>query len=478
MTPEAPQVDPCNSNCTGTCEQDTGVKICNSQYQTVCVGNQHIWQDLCSTAESTCGACGAEQPTVQLGDNNSTMVSARLDGWIGALVPYSGIEALTNMTSPQYQAVVWLANEDEQQLPIGDSRGIQRFLLATFYFALDGDNWVKCGRLDPSCSGDPYERSWLLDTEHQCDWLGVGCDVTDTKVTSIFFPRQLGNGLKGTLPPEVAELAELKALILHNNDLVGTLPTFLGKCKHMSVLVLLGNHFEGSIPSELLTGATMLGTIHFGGNQLTGTIPSAIANLPIRTLTLSDNHFEGRIPEELGQLTSMTFLELHQNNLTSTIPESLYDLTSLKRIRLYENKLEGTLSSKLGQMSALEEFCVGNNAIAGSVPQEFYQMERIIDFRCENAALTGTLSNEIGNLSENLRRVILGENNMRGPLPIAGLELCFMLNELELHGNAFTGTISKTICDRKGGRFFNLHNLTVPPEVDCSIEQNCCNLKG
>lgn len=89
----------------------------------------------------------------------------------------------------------------------------------------------------------------------------------------------------------------------------------------------------------------------------------------------------------------------------------------------------GTLSSKLGQMAELEEFRVGNNAITGSLPQEFYNMERIVDFRCENTGLTGTLSNNIGNLNETLRRVILGENSMSGPLPIAGLELCTRMSK-------------------------------------------------
>jgi hypothetical protein len=232
--------------------------------------------------------------------------TTQLDGWIDQLIPFSGEEALRDISTPQYRAALWLADEDELQLPIGDPRGMQRYFLATFYFALDGDNWVQCGQLDPTCGGDPDERSWLLDTEHECDWLGVGCDITATIVTSIFFPRQLGNGLKGTMPLEVAELTALETLILQNNDLMGTLPTFLSKCKQLSALFLLGNQFVGSIPSELLTGATMLGTIHFGGNQLTGTIPPSIATLPLRTLNLANNHLEGSIPDGLGQLTLMS----------------------------------------------------------------------------------------------------------------------------------------------------------------------------
>ena len=232
--------------------------------------------------------------------------TTRLEAWIQALKSVSAEEALNNRTSPQYQAALWVADEDELQLEVGSPRGLQRYALAVFYFALDGENWEQCGRQDPTCGGDPNDRAWLLKTENECDWLGVDCDITNSIVTSIFFARQLGNGLSGYLPPELTILTDLEALILQRNDLKGTLPGFLGKLKKLQALFFLGNKFEGSIPQELLTGATLLGTIHFGENMLTGTIPTVVAKLPILTLNFANNLLTGAIPSEIGLLTAMS----------------------------------------------------------------------------------------------------------------------------------------------------------------------------
>ena len=50
--------------------------------------------------------------------------------------------AWSNPASPQYRALDWLSNDDNFQtdnLPI--DRVVQRYSLATFYYALDGENW-------------------------------------------------------------------------------------------------------------------------------------------------------------------------------------------------------------------------------------------------------------------------------------------------------------------------------------------------
>jgi hypothetical protein len=240
--------------------------------------------------------------------------TSRLDDWIELLTPTSEDAILTNRSSAQYQAALWIADEDELRLPVGSVRGLQRYILAVFYFATTGDGWEECGRLDPTCGGDPDDRSWLLNDEHECIWKGVGCDITGTVVTSIFFARQLGNNLIGTLPQELADLTDLGSLILQRNQLTGSLPAFLGKLKKLRVLFLLGNMFDGSIPEELLTGSPMLGTIHFGENQLTGTIPTVFGSLSMKTLNLYDNLLVGSIPTELGELSLMSKLFVYGGN--------------------------------------------------------------------------------------------------------------------------------------------------------------------
>lgn len=408
---------------------------------------------------------------------SSAPTTTRLDAWLGALQQISSPEALTNRTSPQYRAAVWVSDEDELQLDVGSARGIQRYALAVFYFALGGDDWIQCGRTDPLCGGDIDDRAWLLGTENECDWLGVDCDLSNNVVDSIFFARQLGNGLNGNLPEEIVQLSELRAIIIQRDELKGTLPTFLGKLTKLQALFMFDCKLEGTIPTELLIGASLLGTIHFGENMLTGTIPTLVGNLPLQTLDLGENIFNGKIPSEIGRLSMLTYLELFDNRLTGAIPSELYLASSLTRIRLQNNSLSGSLDFQVGQLPGLEELRLGSNSLKGSIPSALYSLPSMVDFRCEDNQLTGQLSSSIGKLNNTLRRVYLANNRMTGPLPIAALESLSYLNELILNGNDFSGTISKALCDSKSqGLFFDLQNLTVSPRVRCDAVPGCCDL--
>ena len=388
----------------------------------------------------------------------------RLDAWLEALKSISTEEALTNRTSPQYQAALWVADEDELQLEVGSARGIQRYALAVFYFALDGDNWIECGRLDSICGGDVDDNAWLTGTENECGWLGVQCNIDNTVVNAIFFPRQLGNGLVGNIPEEIVQLTDLSALILQRDELSGTLPSFLGKLTKLEALFMLDCKLYGTIPPELLIGASLLGTIHFGENMLTGTIPTLVGRLPLRTFDVGENMMFGKIPSEIGllsllsKLTACSFrdficpkyldaistnlfgcfvcaahLELHDNALTGTIPSELYRATSLTRIRFQNNSLAGSLSSQIGEVLDLEELRLGDNSLEGSLPSSLYTMRNMVDFRFENNQLTGQLSSSIGKLNNTLRRVILANNQMTGPLPITAIESLGYLSKFPSH---------------------------------------------
>ena len=116
---------------------------------------------------------------------SSAPTSGRLDAIIGLLTPVSGAEALQNRSSPQYQAAQWVSEEDELALPMDDPQLFQRYLLAVFYFAMNGDDWSNCGRNDPTCGGDPDEDSWLS-ASSECIWLGNRC-VDDVNIDRIFF---------------------------------------------------------------------------------------------------------------------------------------------------------------------------------------------------------------------------------------------------------------------------------------------------
>ena len=67
----------------------------------------------------------------------------RLESFIDFVLQYASNRVQLVFT-PQYQAAAWIANEDPMPhiLPTSDRRLLQRWLMATFYFATSGDAWT------------------------------------------------------------------------------------------------------------------------------------------------------------------------------------------------------------------------------------------------------------------------------------------------------------------------------------------------
>ena len=67
--------------------------------------------------------------------------------------------------------------------------------------------------------------------------------------------------------------------------------------------------------------------VELDDEDLTGTIPPALGNLPLLThLDLSDNSLTGAIPRELAHLDNLQVIRLSGNSLTGCIPEGLKDI--------------------------------------------------------------------------------------------------------------------------------------------------------
>ena len=62
---------------------------------------------------------------------------------------------------------------------------------------------------------------------------------------------------------------------------------------------------------------------------------------------LNSNELTGSIPPELGNLTSLTHLQLDRNDLTGLIPPELGNITTLQSLLLGFNRLSGCIPSAL-----------------------------------------------------------------------------------------------------------------------------------
>jgi len=246
-------------------------------------------------------------------------------------------------TSPQYLALQWISVDSSRKgasTAYTMDSSLQRYALATLYFALGGEG-SNNGGPSPSWTNDD---AWLSTVVNECDWYGVTCDPSGTAVISLDLS---GNGLSGTLPPELALFKYLKKLTLPENSISGTLPPEYSDLRELFELNLAGNDIEGSVPWEYggeYGSFELLTILDFSRNKLEGSIPSEIGNmLNLEIVNLCSNKLTGTIPASVGNLFYIRSLKLGNNQLNGEVPSSICDLGSLNSLALSSGSENGPL---------------------------------------------------------------------------------------------------------------------------------------
>jgi hypothetical protein len=153
-------------------------------------------------------------------------------------LPEKTRNSLNDPTTHQSLAYEWLVGDPNLSKR---KNLVQRFALASLFFATRGDNWTK-------------KTNWLATDEgvHECDWLsdaprGLVCHSNQYKILSLNL-----NELNGTLPDEMWLLSTLVSITFYKQNLQGTrLPTWLGKMPMLENLALYDLGLEGYLPNEI-----------------------------------------------------------------------------------------------------------------------------------------------------------------------------------------------------------------------------------
>ena len=306
---------------------------------------------------------------------------------------------------------------------VGQCEGFdtERIALEALYNATNGPNWKN-------------NTNWLSEAP-MGSWHGVVTDING-RVTSL---RLGGNGLSGTIPPDLAQLINLSRLDLVFNHLTGGIPAELGLLGNLTVLSISNNQLSGNIPAQL-ENLTNLEVLRLGSNRLSGRIPAKLGLLAnLRELYLFNNHLSGGIPAELGQLEKLTLLWLDNNRLDGGIPGELGQLSELGELRLYANLLSGSIPAELGQLKNLKVLHLSGNELSGEIPAELGRMTNLTELLLGGNRLSGSIPAELGQLT-NLKDLFLSGNHLTGIIP-GELGQLASLGRLILGSNRLTGII-------------------------------------
>ncbi|KAG5609232.1 hypothetical protein H5410_020513 [Solanum commersonii] len=139
------------------------------------------------------------------------------------------------------------------------------------------------------------------------------------------------NQLEEEISLFITNASKLEILDLAQNFLARTIPNNLGNLRELRALLLYTNELTNE-PTEhelrffnSLVDCRMLKHLQVGNNPLNAVLPNSIGNLSstIEDFHIADAHINGLIPTSIGNMTGLTSLSLQGNNLTGSIPSDV-----------------------------------------------------------------------------------------------------------------------------------------------------------
>ncbi|PWA77178.1 protein kinase-like domain-containing protein [Artemisia annua] len=260
------------------------------------------------------------------------------------------------------------------------------------------------------------------------------------------------NELTGSMPKGMSLLSKLTRLEIDDNKLTGGIPPFLGNISSMEVFYVTRNPLGGRIP-DTLGHWKSLTAFYSGDCNLYGSIPHSIFNLSLLVnFSLSENHLTGSLPSEIGNLLpNLELLQLRDNELTGVLPPSLSNCSKLRHLSMGENNFSGKLTIDFSKLRYINIIRLQYNNFHGRGEADdlgfidsLKNCTRLVDLELINCNLIGVLPISIGNLSNQLSFLGLGENQLFGSLP-SSIGSLVGLTTLDLENNRFKGRIPTTI---------------------------------
>ncbi|MCO5602653.1 hypothetical protein L7F22_056788 [Adiantum nelumboides] len=186
------------------------------------------------------------------------------------------------------------------------------------------------------------------------------------------------------------------------------------------------------------SGTLQVKGIQLAGRRLQGTITPLLGQLSsLSYLNLSFNQLSSKLPVELGECTSLTELAINDNQLNGSIPYEFANLTRLKLLSASANKLSGELPPL--SLPLLRHLNLSTNVLGGQLTSQLDGCTslRVLDLSSNN--FSGSIPTSLGNLSH-LAYLDMAANNFSYGLP-PSLANCTHLYHLNLYSNQLSGPI-------------------------------------
>eukprot|EP00878_Enallax_costatus_P008958 GHUV01009368.1.p1 GENE.GHUV01009368.1~~GHUV01009368.1.p1 ORF type:complete len:379 (+),score=81.93 GHUV01009368.1:269-1405(+) len=148
------------------------------------------------------------------------------------------------------------------------------------------------------------------------------------------------NFLTGSIPPSIANLPNLKMLLLASNNLTGTVPPQLSQLTQLQQLDLEFNFLSGSLDQHLcVTANKSLVTLYLRANNFTG--PLDLSNChQLQIADIQENGFTGPLPVNATN-RALLVLRARMNEFEGPLSEDVWTLPRLIQLDLTNNRWSG-----------------------------------------------------------------------------------------------------------------------------------------
>lgn len=332
----------------------------------------------------------------------------------------------------------------------GGIGGLWKRAVSEFAVTISSADSLALVALYDSAGGAAWTNNSGWKTGPVTSWYGVSVDEP-----GILSLNLQSNNLIGVIPAEFWDVSDLGSLNLSfNGSLGGTITSGIGSLVNLKELRITNCNISGPLPQEI-GNLTSLTDLDLGWNSLTDTIPDEITSLAnLKLLVLYSNQFEGPVPSGLNGLVSLEHVNLSDNQLTGSIPTEFFEITGLQNLILGNNQFTGGIPLQAGQLSSLLELRLDFNQLTGPIPIELGSLPAIQYLNLAGNQLTGNIPAELGSLGTLIQLDVNG-NQLSGPVPGEIWNLT-NLTTLYLGGNQLTGTLPIEI-----GNLVNLETLSL-----------------
>ncbi|XP_022746281.1 LRR receptor-like serine/threonine-protein kinase GSO1 [Durio zibethinus] len=209
----------------------------------------------------------------------------------------------------------------------------------------------------------------------------------------------LSSNMLSSIPTWIFSLRSLVSIDLNSNAVEGAIPNgfqniWLSNLNQLQFLGLGDVGLKGNFSSAIgnLSSLTHLDVSRNGIDQEVSEIIESLSRCSLdrlELLNIASNKLSGHLPDQLGQFKNLAYLFLSRNSISGPIPFSIGKLPSLKLLDVSYNQLNATLPKSLGQLRNLEHLDISNNMLEGNLSEmHFSNLTRLRLFWASNNMIT------------------------------------------------------------------------------------------